>query len=240
MSDLGDVLELLHTSSQRWHSLRLAGHEWRHHVRLHLAFERHFASAGGQALRVVAFRSQTGEQGADYREPEDGREEWRMWLAKPDRVRTEFEVGTETVTAILIGDRWWSRSPSRYVANADGDPRSSHGRGPQEALVDTARHLGSLRLRVADRTSFLSRPAYSVSATPEAAEPHGFNNSLHLLGLGADVYRLVVDAKLGILLRIQAELEGAPFRVVEVDEVAADEPMDDALFDPIPLRDSRV
>jgi hypothetical protein len=240
MTDLADVLELMHTSSERWDSLRLVGHEWRHHETLHRAFERHIAELGGQTSRVIAFRRlEAAEEGAGYKEPEEGREEWRVWLTKPDKTRTQFQVGIETVTAIFIGDRWWSRSPSRYVTN-EGDPKVGHGRGPQEALIDTAPHVGSLRLQVDKLASFLSRPAYFVTAMLKDGEPHGFNPTLHMLGIGAELYRLVVDAKLGILLRTQAELEGVPFRIVEVDELAVDEQLDETLFDPFLLRSGPI
>ena len=228
MSDLGDVLELLHTSAERWDSLRLQGHEWRHIATLNRAFEHEMGQTGGGPISSIQFR--TNDVEAD-----ESNEEWRLWVAKPNKTRTQFQVGSETVTAVFAGNNWWSWTTSGYRTN-NGDVNTSHGLGPAEGLFNPATHVGWLQLRVDDRATFLSRPAYLVSAIPRVADRHGFNPAPHMLGLGADSYKLVVDAELGILLRCQAEFEGAAFRVIEVDELAANEQLGESLFDPAALR----
>jgi len=50
------------------------------------------------------------------------------------------------------------------------------------------------------------------------------------------VYRLIVDAEVGILLRCQAEFDGEPFRVIEVDEIGVNEILARETFDPDLLR----
>ena len=137
MRDLGDVLELLRTSPQRWDTLRLAGREWRHLARSHEAWERWVAalqghSGGSSVMTFTAKRDQ-----AEGEEPEESVERWRLWRAKPDRIRTQFQVSMETVTAVLIGSEWWSWTPSAGLRTNGGDPSSTHGVGPAEILVDT-------------------------------------------------------------------------------------------------------
>lgn len=166
--------------------------------------------------------------------PNETTEPWRLWLASPDRMRAEFRVGDQTVTAIFAGERWWSRSPAGFRSN-DGDPRHGHGTGPGEALLDPARLVDLLFVRDTVETTFLSRPARRTIAEPR---PWTFEASwtLHRIGAGADRYELVVDVESGVLLRTEARLEGLPFRVIEVDDIGVDEAFDDSIFDPDRLR----
>jgi len=234
MGDLGEVLELMHTSSERWSTLRLAGHEWRHRETFSRAWEHHFdelRKSGTTTLRSVAFRKVVGEEPSV-----ESREDWRVWLAKPDKRRAEFQVGDEVVTAVFHGSSWWSWSPSRGFITNDGEPNHSHGFGPGEALIDPATHLASLQLQMSQRTTFLTRPAYVVTALPRHIGRHGFDATFHMLGTGADLYKLVVDAEVGVLLRVEAEFQGDPFRVIEVDEISVNERFGETTFDSKPLR----
>lgn len=237
MDDLGQVLEVMHTSSQRWNSLRLKGHEWRHHETFSRAWEHHFdelRKSGSAILQSIAFRKPDAGK-----PPEEGREEWRVWLEKPDRRRTYFQVGDQMVSAVFIGPRWWSWSPWGFRSN-EGAPNNHHGFGPAEGLVDPAEHLSFLQIRLDDRSTFLSRPVFLVTAAPRTIEPQGFEPTFHMLGTGADLYRLTVDAETGILLRSQAEFEGRAFRVIQVDEIAVDEVFGASVFDPELLRRGHV
>ena len=256
MSDLGDVLELLHTSTAHWRSLRLQGHEWRHSETFRRAWEHEVGNVGNvpgqwrplqprsrfhlsfkrRGVTRVELRPITPVASlAAGKEPDESSEEWRLWLAKPNKIRTQFRVGTENVTAVFIGKRWWSWTTLGYKTN-EGDVNVGHGLGPAEVLMNPGPHLGSLQLRVDDRSTFLSRPVYLVTAIPLVADPRNFNLTVHMLGMGADVYKMVVDAELGILLRTQAEFEGVAFRVIEIDELAANEKLGESLFDPKALR----
>jgi hypothetical protein len=168
--------------------------------------------------------------------PDENREDWRAWLAKPDERRAEFQVGDEVVTAVFHGSSWWSWSPSRGFITNDGAPNHSHGFGPGEALIDPATHLASIQLKMNERTTFLTRPAYVVTALPRELSQPGFNTTFHMLGTGADLYKLVVDAEVGVLLRVQAEFQGDAFRVIEVDDISVNERFGDATFDSNRLR----
>jgi hypothetical protein len=229
--DLGDVLELLHTSPERWDTLRLAGHEWRNLMRFNEAWERSMAAIQSHT-RVVSVMSfgPAPVSGEPVEPPETTVEHWRLWHAKPDKIRTEFQVGTEMATAVFAGREWWSWTPGMGHLSSAGDPNSSHGLGPAEVLVDTPAMLGSLKLQTVSRTTFLSRSAYLIGAVPAKRDEHGWPYVLHALGAGADRYELVVDAEVGLVWRSRAELGGGAFQVLEVDELGIDERLDDRLF----------
>jgi len=178
-------------------------------------------------MRLAAVRAM-----AEGEEPEETVVKWRLWQAKPDKIRTEFQVGAETVKALLIGPVWWSWTRSTGLRTNRGDPSSTHGTGPAEVLTDTPGLLSFLRLRAVSRTTFMSRSAYVVSAEPGPVDRNGQTSVLHALGAGADRYELVVDAEIGILLRSQAEEGGKPFHVIEVEELGLNEQPDERLFSP--------
>ena len=233
MSELGQVLEVMHTSSESCHSLRLEGHEWRHRETFSRAWKHHLDElrrCGAASVRSFAFK-----KGGEGEPAPESREIWRVWLAKPDKRRAEFQVGDDMVTAVFAGQRWWSKSPNGFRTN-EGALNSGHGFGPGAALIDPAAYLAVLQLSVDSRTTFLSRPAFVVTAIPRAIDPHEFNATFHMLGTGADLYQLVIDAELGILLRSEADFRGDAFRVIEVDAIGVDEQFSEATFDGERLR----
>jgi hypothetical protein len=75
-----------------------------------------------------------------------------------------------------------------------------------------------------------------VTATPRVDDPAGFDRTLHVLGTGADEYRLVVDSQIGLLLRTEARYQGDAFRVIEADQIGTEESFGDRVFDPELLR----
>jgi hypothetical protein len=209
VSDLGTVLELLHTADTRWDTLRVAGREWRRPDALLRAVVRDRPELAGQL---------------DLSVYPDVEERWRLWMAQPEKVRAEFLVGEEMVTAVIDGNTWWSWSPAQDVRTNAGRDGSSHGTGPGEALVRPAAILPALELRVMTTIAVLGRQAFAVRALPSAAKDELMHSRLHGLGTGADEYELLVDAERGVLLRAEARMDGEPFRILEVQEVAFDEP----------------
>ena len=147
------------------------------------------------------------------------------------RIRTEFVVGDETVTAVIDGTQWWSWSPGQGARMHSGDRSNTHGLGPPEELIETARILPVVELAEPDRTTLAGREALRVVGRPVGGDDWEHHRARHGLGLGADEYELVVDADTGVMLRIESRADGAPFRVVEVEEFASDEPSDPAVFE---------
>jgi hypothetical protein len=211
--------------------LRLAGREWRHLARFNQAWEQSVAAMqrNSRVQSIMSFAPAL-VPGEPREPPETTVEHWRLWHAKPDKIRTQFLVGTATVTAVLVGRQWWSWMPGQGLRTNGGDPSSSHGRGPAEVLVEAPSLLSSSRFQSVSRTTFLSRSAYVVGATPATLDEHAPPFVLHALGAGADRYELVVDAEVGVVWRSQAELGGAAFRILEVDELGIDEPLEENLF----------
>jgi hypothetical protein len=232
MKDLERVLELMRGSSQRWQTLRLLGHEWRHLAIFRRAWEHYFdeSPTSTPSTRSIGFTKPVSGLRAL-----ETTEKWRIWLSKPDKLRTDFQVGDDIVSAVMIGDHWWSWSPHGLRTN-NGDPSSSHGVGPAEGLLEPSRHLASLELQSTGHATFRSRSAFVVTARPRREHELESDLTLHLFGTGADLYKLVVDSEVGILLRSEADFQGQPFRVIEVDEIGVNEPADDATFDPDQLR----
>jgi hypothetical protein len=219
----------MHTSTNRWASLRAAGREWRHSVRAMEAWQR---SIPPESQAVTYLGGPEDEPG-----PEETVEQWRVWLAKPDRIRAEFVVQGKSVTAVVLGETWWSWSASQGAMTNAGDPHSSHGTGPAYALIEPAPILPAIELQVVGRSSFLRRTVLEVMAWPSALdeddeEADFLRGATHGLGSGADKYRLLVDAERGILLRAEALIRGEPFRILEMDEVAFDEDLPEETFAP--------
>jgi hypothetical protein len=234
VSHLAELLELMHTSTTRWQTIRARGWEWRHLVRLQDAWRRMIPRDRSRGIAISS--------GSEQPTPEDVREPWRLWRAQPDRVRTEFTVGDDTVTAVIVGETWWSWSRSRTVTTNRGDPHSSHGRGPGDALLHPASILPAVELDVAGPIIFIGRPALEVVATPSPIDDNDEESSdwrfaTHHLGGGADEYALLVDAQRGVLLRSEARIGGEPFRIIEMAAVAFDEALAEDVFAPPPDRD---
>ena len=235
MSELGDVLELMHSSFGRWGSLRVEGFEWRHLRTFARAWDQHVSEL--RKSRSVSVMSAVRLERLDGRQqPEESREGWRIWLAKPNKRRVQFQVGDEIVTAVFAGDRWWSWSPSRGFLTNDGATSHSHGIGPAEGLIDPARHIPSFDFRLHGQEPFVGRAAFLVTAVPRSDEHDSFGRSFHLMGTGADEYRLIVDAEVGLILRCEAKYQGDSFRVLEVEQVGVDEAFSETVFDPDSLR----
>jgi hypothetical protein len=214
-----DVAELMRSARRSFDSLHIEGHEWRHHERLHDAFMR-----GVRPGATLAFA--TGP-GAD---PESD-EPWRVWIDARGRMRVEFFVGAELVTAVIDGDTWWSWSPSRGGQTNGGRTNYTHGTGPSEALVNPGELPAALDLGEPKPAEHLGRPAYAVIATPVAPPEFGPPSmAQHSIGSGATDYELVVDAATGLVLRSEARLNGNPFRVIEATTLEIDTPLDDTLF----------
>lgn len=223
MSELGDVLELLHSSPSLWHTMQAAGTEWTDPSLFHEAFRRGFDR------HSVMFTSISRDDSGVY-DDDDATERWRLWIEQPDRRRVEFLVGQQTVTAVWLGDTWWSWSPSQGAMTNNGQTNHSHGKGPSEAIIETPALLGALTFEVLGRAQLLDREVLKAIATPRLLPMPSM--ALHGLGSGADDYVLSVDAERGVVLRSEARLRGKPFKVIEITEIDFDPPLPAATFAP--------
>jgi outer membrane lipoprotein-sorting protein len=230
VSELGEVLELMHTSEGRWSSLHAEGREWRDSALNLEAF-----------MRMVERRrpgsvARFGDSSHEAEEPEEVESAWRLWMEGTDRIRAEFSVGHgEMVIAVVDGKTWWSWSPSSGALTNEGSENAETGLGPGTDLVHPAAILPAVDLEVRGRTTKLGRSAYEVLAVPTTGnddeEDFGL---LHGIGSGAEEYELLVDAERGVLLRTVARLHGRPFLILEMDEVAFDEELPADTFTLVP------
>jgi hypothetical protein len=220
------LLELMHTSVRRWETLHARGWEWRHSVRSREAWHRYLP----EGSQPITFFGASG----DEPEPDETREAWELWLTKPDKIRAQFVVEDETVSAVIIGETWWSWAPARGARTNSGDHHST-GIGPGEILLDPAGILPALEFNVMGNDTFAGRPVVTLSAVPIPVERSdeeysGWSFATHALGTGAEEYRFLVDAERGVLLRSEARLGGEPFRILSIDHISFDETFGDETF----------
>jgi hypothetical protein len=237
VTELGEVLELLHGSAERWRTIRVSGTEWRDEPLLREAFRRDMPvvrrpPSGSGFSRSISVSAGGGfvarVDGAE--DPHESVEPWRYWQDGA-RQRAEFRSsGDETVVVVYEGDTYWSWSPSDGARTNGGRQNERHGLGPGPALLDTMALLSTLRFASLGRTELLGRSVIEVAAEPRPAPHLMMRMALHALGQGADQYRLLLDAERGVLLRSEARLRDRPFRVIEVTEVSFDEDFPESTF----------
>jgi hypothetical protein len=228
MGDLGQVLELLHDSDERWNTLRAAGSAWSHNPRRNEIGERRFAAIRAGDPSGVAWTGYVAV-GDQPPEPDETEEGWRLWMQGRSRTRLERSTGSGIVTTVEDGPTWWSWSPYAGGMTNRGAANHQLGLGPAAALVDTAPLLTALRLELMGSDTLIGRRAFRVRGLPRARNEHE-PDPLRELGPDADDYLISVDAERGILLRTEARVRGLPFFVMEMVEVAFDVDVPDETF----------
>jgi len=220
VSELGDLLELLHGADEPFESVTVTWRMWRHHERAHRAFVAHAERQGGRTGTLYAYGS--GEA------PEESTETIRMWR-EGCRVREEHGDGR---FAVAVGSTWWMWDERSGALSNEDEPEVGSGVGQQLAvLLSPARLLGAIRLRVTGHGEVVGRPTIEAEAIlrPELRNvPSGFE--MHDLGLGAERFVFQVDRERGVLLASTAMLGSEPFIVIEALGIAFDQPIDPERF----------
>jgi hypothetical protein len=217
MSELGDLLELLHRAHASFGTVRLEAREWRHTRRSNEAYARLAHAASGVTQTIVQ------EAGV----PDEWEVVIRGWL-DPPRVREERGEAGRLVLAVADGERWWQVLPEWATVSDEGDGWSTGRVGEcLRRIVDPAALAVGLELEVTGRGERAGRDAILVAALPRP-HPHAWQHETLLAG--GDRHELAVDAERGTLLGATSFLDDEPAFVLEVLEVAFDEPLDEALF----------
>src|SRR5262245_4950394 len=106
MTELGEVLELLHGAGRSFGTVHVEAREWRHNHRLLAAYDRAMEQA--QARGGAMVMSRLG--GADD-VPAESETLVRAWFEQPNRVREERDDAGHHYVAVADGARWWQRLP---------------------------------------------------------------------------------------------------------------------------------
>jgi len=217
MTELGDLLELLHRAHASFRTVRFEAREWRHTWRTQAAYARAMEGATGVG-QVVA---QTGTV------PEEWEITVRGWLAPP-RIREERGEARRLTIGVSDGARWWQVMPEWATVSDEGDGWSTGSVGEcLRPYVDPAPLSAGLTLELAGRAEVAGRDAILVRAVPR---PRPFRAEQEALLTGADRHELAVDAERGTLLRTVSFFDDEPAQRLEVVEIAFDEPFDETLF----------
>ena len=177
---------------------------------------------------------------ADTAEANSANSQSRVSIAikLPHQFRIELLDGSDTTNedALLVAneERWWTRNQNGIVES--GLTRPSKDRPHRvPGLTTIERHFirGSLReyfvaldLAQIGTLEYAGRPCVRIRAVPRS------DGRLwpHWLPYGADEYELYGDLEHGTLLSIAGIFQSEVFSVLEVNQVAYDESIDDGLF----------
>jgi outer membrane lipoprotein-sorting protein len=227
VSQLGDLLEVVHSSRRSFKTFRGHYRLWRDE---RLAQEAFLAAAeaakarGGSSVTIIS--TGPGEEPA----PTITEAEWRIWLERPDRVREEFDgQGFGCPLAVRVGSRWWAYDRWNGAITNEGEEGVGSGVGDTfGAWLEPASILGLLELEPLGDGKVAARQAITARATRPTAgmsDEDDLEWSLHRLGVSAEEYELAIDSERGVILRLEARHGGEPYFVGEAESVAFDEPI---------------
>ena len=215
MSELGDVLCLIHDAHERASAVHLRISDWSQpSVRPEILVDQNRGLPGG--LRW----------GGAGPWPEPTTSSRQMWAAAPDRLRVEITRGDAIVRlGVRDGAQWWRWDEILGVSSGVAE---SGGRARQPtlpALLDPlllhpARLIATLRLQPVGTTSRAGRAAILVRGVPRESAA----------GRSQLAYELELDAEHGTVLRRAAFDSGRRFQDSRVVHVVYDSDIDAAKF----------
>jgi hypothetical protein len=225
MSDLGHLLELLHTASSKPLSVRARVSYWVDNETYSLAL-RHWESmqTNGSIGHMMAGKGPSIRYAID---------EYEIWHRRPGPFWRVKRGASET---LIEGQQWWSNSfDGRFWTNVrpDGSIASNVGGDLDRPGLETMFTPSSLpaicQLESIELTTHLSRSAFAARGILRVDPKRG----RHIFALGApyaDSLEIVVDAVSGVVLRAELFLHGTPFVRWEVTEIDFDDRKEDSFF----------
>jgi hypothetical protein len=231
VSELAELLELLHGADAPFETLYGRFRTWHHHERAQAAFRAYHENRGGTSVGVATARTVGPVE-------EESERTVSIWRQQPDRARMERSDGY----GVRVGKHWWMwQEGLGALSNVDDSSAGSAVGEEFGSLLRPGHLLGALRFEPIGPGERAGRDVIVADAwlrTPLRSGPDGF--ALHELGLGADRYRLEVDAERGLVLASQAFTDDVPFTEVSALELTLDEPLDPALFEFLPPEGEEV
>jgi hypothetical protein len=215
VSDVGDLLELLHGASGRWQTFRGSVRSWHDTYLQAKAMKRWQAGLGRGSGQTMIFSTSD-----DDPQPREYEFNQRVWIVKPDRLREEADHGT----TVARGDLWWNQSEHQGLMSNESDRELM---GPRAADAHPL-HLAPAVLIPALRFEEIEHVADTlvVTAKPSGNAHVHFGQPAH----GADEYRLTVDATRGVVLAIESYVDGELFSSSRLLDAVFDEPIPDETF----------
>ncbi|MGH2963990.1 MAG: hypothetical protein ACRDMH_01230 [Solirubrobacterales bacterium] len=234
MTELGELLQVIHDSRDAWSTFRGEYRLWQDRERRMKAFTTMTERSGGTSYAMVAVSS--GDDAEQQSSTSEGR--WRIWVQRPDSIREEIEGrdwGPETT--VKIGEQWWSYDEYSGARTNEGSDEVGTSVARFSAWLEPARLLGSLRFEPLGATTIAGRQAIRTLAFPaeeSALDEDRLDFELHGLGTPGEEYEFAVDLDTGTLLRVEARFGGQPVLIGEAEAVAFDEefPPDTFVFTP--------
>lgn len=233
VSDLGDLLELVHTSRHRYRSLRLTARLRVDATAIECA---HLARRDGTP--VIATEVAGGTDAGTGEPPGPDEHTARLWFAQPGRLREEHDPGAAgrgLLSVVADGTRH-SRTGHGPVWRDEGRPFHEHAAGLFRELTETGPLFVAADATVTGATRVAGRPGIACTLRMrDDTDPCAVT-----VPRWVEEHRIVVDAATGVALRIEARTGGVPLTVTEVLEFAVDEDLPDALFRHTPAPGERV
>ncbi len=184
-------------------------------------------AAEGQSFSIISSQSTLPR-------PDQIDEQWQLRIAGTWR-RAIFVAGRADVDVVFDGPTWWSNGHGISRTNG-GTLNHGHGEGPGEHLVSTVAYPTLIEVGTASVGTRIGRETLEVKATIRRGLPRQRGRGLHGLVIGdADETHLSIDRERGVILLAKSWFKGQPYRILEMEKVAFDEPLGPETFAIAPL-----
>lgn len=234
---LGDVLELVATSRQRWTAL---------HMRATQEFDLSVQMRVFERERPAGTPKRTEPPGAPNIGPtlKETASTAEIWAAGPDRYRIEATPGP-TLT-VCDGESSWTRNADGEITFTTGDasPMFNDMMNPWSSLLDPRLAVLGLDVEPIARSTVARRPTYRVKLLNASGV------SSHVIASGrrqafvpfryGDHTELEIDAETGVVLGFVTTLEGQLLRRTTVTEIGYGVAIDEHLLRERPPPGARV
>jgi hypothetical protein len=208
VTTLGDVLDLANGARDRLTSLRATVWHWGHTERAERAMRRFIATRGRGGIRLSL---------GDGPPPETNEHVAHLWVDGRSKSRLErpWPPGSQArALTVIDGGRRWSSFPGERAV--EGWVGGEHDASEYEWMLDPPPLLESLEPRIAGEDDVDGRAAFLLRGPPRQISRFIGPG----LSPGADQHEVAIDAELGIVLRRTARIDGQPFAIVELRDVA--------------------